>query len=52
MTYPRPPTPDAWTAYDNLARRLLALDEIAERLAATSADPIAVADYWAWKESA
>jgi hypothetical protein len=29
--------------------RLAALEEIAERLAATSADPIAVSDFWLWK---
>jgi hypothetical protein len=29
--------------------RLVALDGIAERLAATCPDPIAVADYWLWK---
>ena len=38
-----------WAAYDRLLRRLLVLEEIAERLAATAADPIAVADYWAWR---
>lgn len=40
---------DAWAAYDSLVRRTLELDEIAGRLAATCADPVAVADYWAWK---
>jgi len=40
---------DAWAAYDSLVRRTLELDEIAGRLAATSADAAAVADYWVWK---
>lgn len=40
---------DAWAAYDELMRRCLVLEEIAERLAATSADPIAAADFWEWK---
>jgi hypothetical protein len=44
-----PPRRDAWAAYDELTRRLLALEEIAERLAATSVDPIAVDDWRAWK---
>ena len=39
-----------WVAYDELLRRVLALEEIADRLAATAADPIAVADYRAWKD--
>lgn len=38
-----------WAAYDRLLQRLLALEAIAERLAATCADPIATADYTAWK---
>lgn len=40
---------DAWAAYDELTRRLLALEEITERLAVTSVDPIAVDDWHAWK---
>lgn len=40
---------DAWAAYDELMRRSLVLEEIAERLAATSADPVAVSDWWTWK---
>lgn len=40
---------DAWAAYDELTRRLLILEEIADRLAATSADPVATADFWVWK---
>jgi uncharacterized small protein (DUF1192 family) len=40
---------DAWAAVDELQRRILVLEEIAERLTATSADPIAVADFWVWK---
>lgn len=43
---------DAWAAYDKQTRRLLALEEIAERLAATCADPLAVSDYWLWKAGA
>ena len=39
-----------WHAYDQLLRRHLALEEITDRLAATSADPIAVDDYWKWKQ--
>lgn len=39
-----------WAAYDNLLRRQIALEEIADRLAATSADPTAVDDYWLWKQ--
>lgn len=48
---PRPSHGEAriWAAYDELLRRILALEEIAERLAATSADPVAVADFWLWK---
>lgn len=42
---------DAWAAYDELMRRCLVLEEIAERLAATAADPVAVADWWTWKAS-
>lgn len=38
-----------WRAYDELLRRCLALEEITERLAVTSADPVAVSDYWVWK---
>ena len=38
-----------WAAYDELLRRCLALEEIAERLAATSADPVAVSEFWEWK---
>lgn len=41
---------DAWAAYDELMRRVLALEEIAERLVVTCADPVASADYWAWKD--
>lgn len=43
------PQTDPWAAYDELTRRCLVLEEIAERLAATSADPIATADFWEWK---
>ena len=48
---PRPGMSEAriWAAYDQLLRRLLTLEEIAERLSATSADPIAVSDFWLWK---
>ena len=48
---PRPGMSEAriWAAYDQLLRRLLTLEEIAERLAATCVDPIATADYDAWK---
>ena len=48
---PRPGMSEAriWAAYDRLLRRLLTLEEIAERLSATSADPIAVSDFWLWK---
>jgi hypothetical protein len=41
-----------WAAYDELLRRCLVLEEIAERLAATAADPVAVADWWTWKAGA
>lgn len=52
---PRPPIKASevqrWIdAYDELLRRVLVLEEIADRLAATAADPQAVADYWVWKE--
>lgn len=40
---------DAWAAYDELTRRFLALEEIAERMTATCADPVAVSDFWLWK---
>jgi hypothetical protein len=40
---------DAWAAQGRLLIRLYALEEIAERLAATAADPQAVADYWRWR---
>lgn len=40
---------DAWAAFDELMRRSLVLEGIAERLAATAADPQAVADWWEWK---
>lgn len=43
------PQADPWAAYDELMRRSLKLEEIAERLAATSADPVAAADFWEWK---
>lgn len=45
----RDETSDAWTAYDELMRRCLVLEEIAERLVATCADPVAVSDFWVWK---
>jgi hypothetical protein len=38
-----------WDSYDELLRRCLALEEISDRLAVTSADPVAVADYLQWK---
>lgn len=40
---------DAWAAYDELMRRCSVLEEIAGRLAATCADPIAVDDWHVWK---
>lgn len=40
-----------WAAYDELLRRCLVLEEIAERLVATAADPVAVAEFWRWKDS-
>lgn len=43
------PQTDPWVAYDELMRRCLALEEIAERLAATSVDPIAIDDWHVWK---
>lgn len=46
------PRTDPWAAYDALMRRSLALEEIAERLAATCVDPIAVDDWHAWKAEA
>lgn len=46
------PQGDPWAAYDELMRRSLVLEEIAERLAATSADPVAAADFWEWKAGA
>jgi hypothetical protein len=36
-------------AYDELMRRAGVLEEIADRLAATCTDPVAVADYRTWK---
>jgi hypothetical protein len=45
----RDETSDAWAAYDRVVRRLLALEEIAERLAVTSVDPIAIDDWHVWK---
>lgn len=38
-----------WENYDQLLRRCLELEEIADRLAVTCADPVAVSDYLAWK---
>lgn len=38
-----------WAAYDALLRRCLALEEITERLAATSVDPVAADDFHVWK---
>lgn len=38
-----------WDAYDELLRRCLALEEIADRLAATAADAVAVSDFLRWK---
>lgn len=47
---PGPGAGGIWAAaYDDLLRRCVVLEEIADRLAATSADPIAVSDYWLWK---
>jgi hypothetical protein len=46
------PQTDPWKAYDELTRRLLVLEEISERLAATSVDPVAVDDWRAWKTGA
>jgi len=40
-----------WGHYDELLRRCLTLEGIAERLAATSADPVAVEEFLAWRES-
>lgn len=40
---------DAWAAYGALLARLTVLEEIAERMVATCADPLAVTDYWTWK---
>jgi hypothetical protein len=40
---------DAWAAFDELMRRCLILEEIAERMTPTCADPVAVADFWEWK---
>lgn len=39
-----------WRAYEALLSRQLALESIADRLAATCADPTAVDDYWLWKQ--
>lgn len=38
-----------WAAYDALLDRYSGLEALADRLAATCADPVAVADYQAWK---
>ena len=38
-----------WASYDALLDRCNELERIADRLAATCADPVAVADYAAWK---
>lgn len=43
---------DAWDAVEALTDRLLALEEIAERMVATCADPIAVSDFWLWRAGA
>lgn len=51
MVTDRDPSSDPWAAYDELMRRCSVLEEIAERLAVTSADPIAAADFWEWKEA-
>lgn len=40
---------DAWNAYHELLARANMLEEIAERLAATCVDPVAVADWRTWK---
>lgn len=44
---------DAYAAHDSFLAELLArltdLEDIAERMVATCADPIAVSDYWTWK---
>jgi hypothetical protein len=49
-----PPPPDGPSMRDEMSdcwARLVALEEIAERLTATCADPIAVSDFWLWKAS-
>jgi hypothetical protein len=42
---------DAWAAYETLLVRLAVLEDIAERMVATCADPVAVADLEAWKNA-
>lgn len=38
-----------WNAYDALLARCGELEALADRLAATCADPLAVSEYLAWK---
>lgn len=38
-----------WEAYGALLAHMTVLEEIADRLAVTCADPVAVADFWKWK---
>jgi hypothetical protein len=40
---------DLWIRYGALLARLTVLEEIADRLAVTCVDPIAIADYERWK---
>lgn len=40
---------DLWVRYGALLARLTVLEEIADRLAATCADPVAIDDYRVWK---
>lgn len=57
MTGPRLPEPPEmgderqrlWAAYDALLDRCGQLEALADRLAATCADPVAISEYLAWK---
>lgn len=40
---------DVWRLFQHVVARLRELEGIAERLSATSADPVAAVDYWEWK---
>lgn len=43
---------DAWEKYDRLLRRVVTLEDIAERMASTCEDPVAVAELRQWQDEA